>query len=207
MKIFKLSTLLALLIANHSAWSDPIFYEAENLGGDTWEYKYTVGNDTGVAFDWFSIFFDPADYTFDFDAAISGPDGWDFLAIPPELLFPGPEDDQAGIFDVCGFFDVDICFGDDVFVLPGELVGSFTIVFDWLGSPGTTPGSQPFTLFGDDLPVGPDGQTDLTNHTLFTQPLVSVPEPGTIVLLGVGITLFGLFRRRQRAGTENFAIR
>jgi hypothetical protein len=69
------------------------------------------------------------------------------------------------------------------------LIGGFSIVFDWLGGIGTMPGSQAFTLFGDDLPDNP---------TLFTQPLVSVTvsEPAALGLFGSALLMLGLMRRR-----------
>ncbi len=77
---------------------------------------------------------------------------------------------------------------------PGELLGGFSMTFNWLGT--GAPGSQPFTLFGDNLPL------DLNGYTLFTQPLNAhpVPEPGTLTLLGAGLLgLMGVRRRRKTA--------
>lgn len=198
MHSLKLSAVLALLLGSQLALSSPIFYEVENVGGDTWQYTYSVGNETGSIIDWFTIFFDPALYLFDLVVdpfgfeevdpnVLDGPAGWDLFAAPPDFFFPGSPDNSEGLFDVCGFVDDFLpCFGNAA-VNPGALVGGFTVRFDWLGGPGSTPGSQPFTLFGEDLPATP---------TLFTQP-VAVSEPGSLTLLGVGLLLL-LFGRRRR---------
>ncbi len=203
MRLIKFTAIISLLWGSHAALADPIFYEVENIDGDTWQYTYTVGNDTGDIIDWFTIFFDPALYVFDLitdpdgfeevDPDISAsPDGWDVFVAPPDFFFPGSADNSEGFFDACGFMDDFLpCFGD-AFVDTGELIGGFTIIFDWLGGPGTTPGAQPFTLFGDDLPANP---------TLFTQlrPTESVPEPGSFALFGGGLLLLIGMRRRSRS--------
>ncbi len=200
MRIFKLSTLLAFFIGCQTAWSDPIFYEVDDLGdGDatTWQYNYTVGNEIGVDIDWFTIFFDPALYVFDLvsdgvgsivDPTIfDGPDDWDTFVFPPDDIFGLIVDGEFN-----GFALVDL-------IAPGILVDGFSIAFTWLGDPTTTPGSQPFTLFVDVLPLGPEDRPDLTNHTQFTQlaPTVAVSEPGTLALVGIGLLAFGLSRRRS----------
>lgn len=190
MRILKLSTLLAFIIGCQTAWSDPIFYEVDDLGdGDatTWQYNYTVGNQTGGDIDWFTIFFDPLLYVFDLTVTpdgfeevdpniFDGPADWDVFVAPPDEFF--------GVLEY-GFYD-GFALGD--FIVPGELVGGFSIVFTWLGDPDTAPGSQPFTLFGDGLPDNP---------TLFTQQMVvAVPEPGTLTLFCIGLLALGISRRR-----------
>jgi hypothetical protein len=189
MRALKLTMLLAGLFGAQAAVSSPIFYEVESLGGNTYRYNYTVGNEIGEPIDWFTIWFDPELYWFDFDAVAGGPAGWDVFVAPPEFLFPGDPDNQYGLFDACGFFDDFLPCDGAAAILPGELIGGFSIVFDWLGAIGTMPGSQPFTLFGDDLPDNP---------LLFTQPLasVAVSEPATLGLFGSALLMLGLMRRR-----------
>jgi hypothetical protein len=186
-------TLLAvvLLTAAPTALASPIFYEAENLSGDRWEYTYTVGNETAGEIDWFTIFFAPDLYAF--DTIVVGPDeevdpdtfagatDWDVIVAAPEPLFPGSSDNQPGFYDA-------FAFGDPVF--PGSRVSGFTIAFTWLGD--GAPGSQPFTLFGEDL-------LPVLGDNLFTEPLnagpVPVPEPGTLGLLTASVALLGFARR------------
>ncbi|MBT8135657.1 MAG: PEP-CTERM sorting domain-containing protein [Gammaproteobacteria bacterium] len=188
----KIAPLVALGVALVPlAQANPIFYEVENLSGDTWQYTYTVGNETAAPIDQFTIFFDPDLYAFDLiagpgglqvDPAIySGPAGWDLFVAPPDLLFPGPDDDQFGFFD-----GLALAAG----VAPGELLSAFTIEFTWLGM--GTPGSQPFTLFEEDL-------LDEFGDNLFTQPLFTpMSEPATVLLIGLGGLLLAARRRGSR---------
>jgi hypothetical protein len=188
MKMIRISAVLSLLLAAPTTWSSPIFYEVENVSGDTWQYTYTVGNETGFAIDWFTIWFDPELYLLSSDAEVDGPDGWDIFVAETEFLLPGDPDNQPGFFDACGFDDDSVpCFGDDVRVLVGELIGGFTVVFDWLGS--GTPGRQLFTLDG----------LGIEDADAFTQPLptTAVPEPATILLLGGGLCAIAVLRRRR----------
>lgn len=189
MRSLTLSALLVLMLGSQPAWSNPIFYEVENLGGDAWQYTYTAGNETAGPIDWFTIFFDFDLYSFNLisgpfgdevdPASYDGPADWDIFVAPPELLFPGSADNQPGFFDA---FALELPIG------PGGLVGGFDMTFEWLGV--GMPGAQPFTLFGDDL-------LPTFGDNLFTQPLqvTSVPEPGALLLLGTG--LFLMFGRRH----------
>ncbi len=192
MRSLKITMLLASLLVFQSATADPIFYEVSIVdpATNTWQYSYTVGNDALEPIDWFTIWFDPELYAFDFSAVIDGPAGWDIFAAAPEFLFPGSADNQPGFLDACGFLDDFLPCAGNAAVLMGDLLGAFTIDFNWLGAAGTTPGSQPFTLFGDGIPDVPDR---------FTQPLpvVSVSEPGTLLLFSSGLLLLGLTRRRR----------
>ncbi len=183
--VFVAGAVMAL--AGTAALANPIFYEVENLGADTWQYTYTVGNETASPIDQFTIFFDPSLYAFDLvstpgglqvdPSVYSGPADWDVLVAPPDLLFPGPDDDQFGFYDALGLATA---------VEPGDLVTAFSIQFTWLGT--GTPGSQPFTLFGDDL-------LPVLGENFFTQPLVvAVSEPATFLLMALG-SLFAVRRR------------
>lgn len=184
MRLWPQFVLVSLLIGPVNAWANPIYFEVDNISGDVWQYTYTVANNTGANINWFSIFFDFDLYEFDLisdpmgdlvDPGIfGGPVGWDLLVLPPDPLFPGPADDQPGLYD--GF-----ALGAPI--APGEFVAGFTIQFHWLGT--GTPGSQPFTLFGEDL-------LPVLSDNFFTQPF-PVTEPGTLLLLCVGL----LFVRRR----------
>ena len=66
----------------------------------------------------------------------------------------------------------------------------FTVRFVWLGERGTTPGTQPFAINAFDA----QGNFLDVTETGQTQTIVAVPEPGTLVLLSLG--LLGLVGRR-----------
>lgn len=62
-----------------------------------------------------------------------------------------------------------------------SIPAEFFVVFAWLG-PGT-PGSQPFEIYGADF------------QTVFSGTTTLVPEPGTALLLALGLLGTGLHRR------------
>jgi hypothetical protein len=191
MRLMKLAGFLTAIFGWQLCWSNPIYYEVENLGGDVWQYSYTAGNETGAAIDWFTIFFDFDLYAFDLVAgpfgdevdpnAVGGPADWEVFVAPPEPLFPGPADDQPGFFDA---------FALGPFIEPDDLLSGFTVVFTWLGE--GTPGVQPHTLYGDDL-------QPLLGDNLLTRPLLAgdVPEPGTLLLFVAGLLGLTAVRRRR----------
>ena len=59
-----------------------IFYDVSHIAGNTWEYTYTVSNDTlGIDIDEFTVYFD-------FDrfqnlGSVSAPASWDPLVVEP----------------------------------------------------------------------------------------------------------------------------
>lgn len=185
----------ALLAASPLAYASPIYYEVDNLGGDRWQYHYTLGNDTDAPIDWFTIFFDPELYAFETEGeevvpvTYSGAIDWDVFVAAPELLFPGSSDNQPGIYDAC--LSGDECLVSNGAVAPGELVSGFSMIFTWLGT--GTPGSQAFTLGREWLP------TDLRTERMGGDPVV-VSESGSLGLLGASIVLFGFGRRALARG-------
>jgi hypothetical protein len=101
-----------------------------------------------------------------------GPD-WDILTFQPD---PGLFAD--GVYDALALAD------DASLLLP------FAVTFDWLGGPGTSPGSQAFSINQFD-PLG--GITTLESGRTTT---AGVPEPATFALMGLGASL--LVRRSRR---------
>ena len=164
---------LGLLISS-CASANPIFYEVDALGGDRWEYTYTVDNQTPAPIEEFTIWFDLGLYD---NLLITGNPtlDWDGFAAQPD---PGLPDD--------GFADW-LTFG--LPISPGETLSGFSVAFDWL-APGT-PGSQFFQI------VDPLDFSELSSgftQLLVVEPPNEVPEPGTVVLLAAGLALLG--RRR-----------
>lgn len=94
--------------------------------------------------------------------------GWNEIVVQPELVF---EDD--------GYYDA-LTLADAIDI--GETVSGFTVSFDWLGE--GQPGSQYYEVVDPVIyETIADGWT--------------VPEPGTVVLLGLGCLL--TVRRRADA--------
>ncbi len=149
-----------------------ISFDATNIAGNTWEYSYTVENDSlAVDIEEFTIFFDLGIY----ENLVIGtaPAGWDPLAIQPDPLLP---DD--------GFYDA-LALG--VGIASGASLGGFTVQFDFLGA--GAPGSQFFNIldpFTFDL---------LDSGETVPAPGVGVPAPGALLLLAIG--LLGLSRKRR----------
>jgi hypothetical protein len=196
------AVLAAGVLWSAQAVASPILYEVESLGGDAWRYTYTVGNDTSAPIESFRIYFDYGLYEFDLvevepfpgfvaeevdPETYAGPADWDVWVAPTDNIL-GEE------FD--GFYDA-LALGDPIapmdFTYPiatAELLSGFSVAFRYLGS--GTPGSQFFELldaFGTEV-----------RGTGFTEPMrVTVSEPGTPLLLAVGLLMAGWSRARSRA--------
>jgi hypothetical protein len=152
--------LSALLVS--PARSATISYTAMNLGGSTWEYSYTVINDTlGADLEEFTIFFDVA--LFENLAVTNSPNDWDSLVVQPDSGIPAD-----------GFFD-SLALGAPI--AASDSLGEFSVSFDFLGA--GTPGAQLFAV------VDP-----ITFATLESGVTISsvVPVPGGIWLLLSGLT-------------------
>jgi len=149
-----------------------VSYDVANISGNTWEYSYTVSNDTlGLAIEEFTIYYDYTAYQNLISTAV--PSGWDPLVIQPDTELP---DD--------GFYDALVISGSGIGV--GGSLGVFSVQFDYLL--GGTPGSQAFDIVDPDtFDVLDSGQTALT----------AVPVPAAIWLLLSGlIGLAGVCRAR-----------
>lgn len=172
--IKKLLACLCIAAAG-SAHATLIEYVATNLGGTTWEYEYTITNDTlGFDIEEFTIWFD---YTlFDNLAIGPGPAGWDPLAIQPD---PGLPDD--------GFFDSLALAGG---IASGATLGGFTVTVDYFGA--GAPGAQFFEIV-DPLTFA----TLDSGMTVQAQPPQPIPEPGMIALLAAAALAFVAARRRR----------
>ena len=178
MKKFQLLLLSALfwIISAHVVQATIISYDLVDLGLGSWEYTYTVDNNTlAAAIDEFSVYFDYGLYD---NLAVTSPLlGWDELVVNPDLIFGFPEN---------GYYDAAMT---GVGINPGEMKTGFSVSFDWLGQ--GTPGSQHFEIIDPNtFNILDQGQTQLlANNTV-------VPEPATMFMLGSGI--LGLFGARKK---------
>jgi hypothetical protein len=169
-RLWPLAVCLFVSVASQSA---PIYYETESLGGNSWKYNYSVGNDAPEAVYEFTIFFDLGLYSNLRLAA--APATWDAIAIQPDPNLP---DD--------GFYDA-LALGAPI--NQGALLSGFSIVFDFLGV--GTPGSQAYDIVDPlTFAVISTGQTSLTTST------TPVSEPETLVVVLLGAIL--LSRRVRR---------
>ena len=184
----RLATALVLML---SAFAGPsragvITYGLESLGNDQWRYDYSVTNDSLVGgLSWFTVYFAADLYdqlcggSFETPCGIAptAAPGWDPIVIHADPLLPD-----------LGFFDVSTA-GPGIAL--GDTLGGFSVSFHWQGS--GTPGSQPF----DFIVPGDEALSIVESGFTTPQPVTSVPEPGSLPLLAIG--LFGaawLSRRR-----------
>ncbi len=169
---FMLAGVTCLLFAClQPAIATTINYDVTNVSGNTWQYNYTVNNDTlGFDIDEFTVYFDFGVYQN--LSVISAPLTWD-----PVVVEPG------NFLNNDGYYDSLALLGG---VAPGGSLGGFSVRFDYLGT--GNPGAQFFEIVDPvDFSVLDSG---LTNF---------IPVPPAVWLFGTG--LIGLMAvARRKAG-------
>jgi len=167
-----------------------IQYDTKNLGGDVWQYSYSVTDFVFGANQALFIDFDSDLYSDLQDAPPSPNADWSTFTFPTSVRPPGVIGDlPPGSFVALSLVD------------GASLADPFTVTFTWLGADGSTPGAQPFTVYQVDdegnlspiAPIPPPGETSPGQ----TSP---VPEPGTLGLTAIGVAVAcrrALRRRRH----------
>lgn len=175
--------MLALFVGGMqvSAGAAPISFTVEQLSDSQWRYTYfadAAGN-SWIPFRGFAIDFDA-----EFYGAISGftaPSGWDPIAIDPY------RPDNPDVFGPApGYFDA-LVIADPVLAAP------FTVDFAWLGT--GAPGSQTYRFYELD---SQGTAVEFERGVTVPNSPHSVPEPGTLLLMGMGVLACGAFCRRHR---------
>jgi hypothetical protein len=174
---------LGLAFAVPSVKADGVEYQAANLGGNEWQYTYTLTGAALSANQAFSVYFDPTltsnvnDTSTDFTnpSSIAATE-WLTLAFSGDPVLM-----SEGVFTALALTN-----GAD------PTTDSFTVTFLYTGL--GAPGSQVFSIDQFDAA----GNLISNLQTGETTPLAgaTVPEPGTGVLLGVGLLALG---RKVRA--------
>jgi hypothetical protein len=163
-----------------TASATSIEYRLSNVSSNTWQYDFTVNNDSlGVEVDEFSIFF--ALGGFANLQVVAQPGSWDNVVLPPDPLLPAD-----GLFD---FFALGAGIGAG-----GSLAG-FDVQVDFFGA--GVPGGTPFTIVDQNnfaVPLDSGMTTPVGGVT-------PVDEPGTLSLsAGVLLALAVACSTRRRRG-------
>jgi hypothetical protein len=149
-----------------------IRYQTSDLGSGRWQYNYEVSNiSLTVPIEEFTIWFEFGLYD---NLAVETPDppasNWSEIVIQPE---PVLQDDGAYDAKALGL-------GIGI----GQTVSGFAVSFDWLGD-AVMPGPQFYEII--------DPVTFETIDSGYT-----VPEPATILLLGLGSSILKRINRGVR---------
>ena len=168
-------TCLLVLFAAQSAKAVTVEYNLAALGGNSFQYEYTVTNDgslgAGVAIEWFAVLFDPALYD-ETSLTIVTPEplntDWDQIILSSGLLIPAAYD----------------AFALTSSIAEGESVTGFSVIFDWLGA--GLPGSQAFEIY------------DATTNDLIYEGMTVVPLPGAFILLLTSLFSMGALNVKRR---------
>jgi len=155
--IIKLAGILLMVNTCHATM---IYSELVDLGANQYQYNYQIENDALLALDNFSLFFDVGKTSN--LVVLSAPLDWQTDVYQPDLLIPAD-----------GFLDV---YTELALLAQGQTLNGLSVFFDWTGS--TLPVAQGFEIYDEQWNIVESGYTTLK---------VSVDEPSTLLLLGIGV--------------------
>ena len=143
-----------------------------SLGGTSWLADFTVTNDgTPASFAGFTIDFPNATNL----VLVRSPATWDSLVVQPDASIPD-----------AGFLDSFAILASNYLAL-GQSLGGFAVSFNFASG---TPGALPFTVSNANFTAIGGG---------FTTAVTPIPEPETVLLMGLGLAALGLRARRKEA--------
>jgi hypothetical protein len=172
--------LLMVLSVSYSAHAVYIEYELNLIGGNTYQYDYTVFNDDIIdGIEYFAIFFDHNTME-NLALVLPFPTDWDNDVFPPDTSLP-----DDGLFDSLALVSP---------IALGGSLGGFSVQFDLLGG-SSGPGSQPFEV----RDVDSIGNINFVNVLATGNTLSSVPEPAALTIIFIGLLLI----RRKLAYSAN----
>lgn len=165
--------LLYLFVPALNVFSIPdseILYDCTDLGSGRWQYNYRVRNiSLTEEIEEFTIWFGYGFYDNLTIETLNPPAGnWDEIILQPDPMLS----DDGGYDALTNALNIGI----------GQSVSGFAVSFDWLGT--GDPGTQYYEIIDSDtFETIEDGYTEL------------IPEPATLLLLGLGVIVL---RRKTR---------
>jgi hypothetical protein len=166
----KLPLALLLSISALSAQAVTVQSQLQALGGNSYQYNYTITNDDLVSgFDEISIFFSNTQYQN--LAVTASPFDWDSIVLQPDEFLDGVFDSLA--------LSSPLALGDSV--------SGFSVSFDWLGA--ELPGAQNFDVLDS---------SSLTVLQSGTSSVTAVPLPASLPLMSAALAGLAFIRQRRK---------
>lgn len=168
-KMLALLTAIAAFVP--AAHASTITYTATDVGGSTWQYDYSLTNNSEPSdIGEFTTFFTLSQYS---NLSVeSSPGNWSSIVAQPDPGLPAD-----------GFFDGQAL---DAGLAPGQTQGGFAVRFTWLGQ--GAPGAQTFNI------VDPSTFATLEAGTT----TLVTPLPASFLLMLSGMAGLALCARRRR---------